>query len=121
MGLARFLTDQGIYVRPHLHIWPASVTYLYKGEFQRRDSLGANQIIYSEEMNLVIAGNGVTYPERTSGKTGRKGSSLFVIQTWLGLLKEHEEADTGFDQHNEMARVFLASEGKQVLLILGST
>jgi redox-sensitive bicupin YhaK (pirin superfamily) len=51
MGPAEFLTDQGIDVRPHPHIGLATVTYLYKGEFQHRDSLGTNQMIYPGEVN----------------------------------------------------------------------
>lgn len=45
-GPAEFITDQGIDVRPYLHIGLATVTYLYKGEFQHQDSLGTNQMIY---------------------------------------------------------------------------
>ena len=43
MGPAEFITDQGIDVRPHPHIGLATVTYLYKGEFQHQDSLGTHQ------------------------------------------------------------------------------
>ena len=44
-GPAEFVTGQGVDVRPHPHIGLATVTYLYRGEFQHRDSLGSNQII----------------------------------------------------------------------------
>jgi redox-sensitive bicupin YhaK (pirin superfamily) len=120
MGPAEFLTDQGIDVRLHPHIGLATVTYLYKGEFQHRDSLGTNQMIYPGEVNWMIAGNGVTHSERTSEKTRKKGSSLFGIQTWVALPEEHEETDAGFEHHNEAASPFLEGEGKQVRLILGS-
>jgi redox-sensitive bicupin YhaK (pirin superfamily) len=39
MGPAEFLTGKGVDVRPHPHIGLATVTYLYRGEFQHRDSL----------------------------------------------------------------------------------
>jgi redox-sensitive bicupin YhaK (pirin superfamily) len=120
MGPAEFLTDQGIDVRPHPHIRLATVTYLYKGEFQHRDSLGTNQMIYPGEVNWMIAGNSVTHSERTSEKTRKKGSSLFGIQTWVALPEEHEETDAGFEHHNEAALPFLEGEGKQVRLILGN-
>ena len=46
MGPAELLTDQGIDVRPHPHIGLGTVTYLYQGHFQHRDSLGTNQVIH---------------------------------------------------------------------------
>ena len=69
MGPAEFITDSGIDVRPHPHIGLATVTYLYQGEFQHRDSLGTNQMIYPGEVNWMIAGNGVTHSERPSPET----------------------------------------------------
>ncbi|MEL6965972.1 MAG: pirin family protein [Pseudomonadota bacterium] len=120
MGPAEFLTDQGIDVRPHPHIGLATVTYLYKGEFQHRDSLGTNQMIYPGEVNWMIAGNGVTHSERTSAETRKTGSNLFGIQTWVALPEHAEETDAGFEHHGEGALPFLEAEGKQVRLIIGN-
>lgn len=119
MGPAEFLTDQGIDVRPHPHIGLATVTYLYKGEFQHRDSLGTNQMIYPGEVNWMIAGNGVTHSERTSAQTRQGSSSLFGIQTWVALPEKHEEIDAGFEHHAEADLPFLQGEGKQLRLIIG--
>ena len=69
MGPAEFITGQGIDVRPHPHIGLATVTYLYRGEFQHRDSLGSNQMIFPGELNWMVAGRGVTHSERTSPET----------------------------------------------------
>ncbi|MEM9732880.1 MAG: pirin family protein [Pseudomonadota bacterium] len=120
MGPAEFLTDQGIDVRPHPHIGLATVTYLYKGEFQHRDSLGTNQMIYPGEVNWMIAGNGVTHSERTSAETRKTGSNLFGIQTWVALPEKDEETDAGFEHHGQNALPFIEGEGKQVRLIIGN-
>lgn len=120
MGPAEFLTEQGIDVRPHPHIGLATVTYLYSGEFQHRDSLGSNQMIYPGEVNWMIAGNGVTHSERTSAQTRQGPSCLFGVQTWVALPDEHEEVDSGFEHHKQDALPFLGSEGKQLRLILGT-
>jgi redox-sensitive bicupin YhaK (pirin superfamily) len=119
MGPAEFLTGQGIDVRPHPHIGLATVTYLYKGEFQHRDSLGTNQMIYPGEVNWMIAGNGVTHSERTSEKTRQNPSSLLGIQTWVALPEEAEETGAAFEHHGREALPFLEGEGKQVRLIIG--
>lgn len=119
MGPAEFLTGQGIDVRPHPHIGLATVTYLYEGEFQHRDSLGTNQMIYPGEVNWMIAGNGVTHSERTSEATRQGTSPLFGIQTWVALPEADEEVDAGFEHHSQAALPFLEGEGKEVRLILG--
>lgn len=120
MGPVEFLTDQGIDVRPHPHIGLATVTYLYKGEFQHRDSLGTNQMIYPGEVNWMIAGNGVTHSERTSVETRKGASSLFGIQTWVALPEKDEETNAGFEHHAQDALPFIEGEGKEVRLIIGN-
>lgn len=118
-GPAEFVTGQGIDVRPHPHIGLATVTYLYEGEFQHRDSLGTNQMIYPGEVNWMIAGNGVTHSERTSEETRQGASKLFGIQTWVALPESHEEIEAGFEHHGKDALPFLESDGKQLRLIIG--
>jgi len=118
-GPADFITGQGIDVRPHPHIGLATVTYLYDGEFQHRDSLGTNQMIHPGEVNWMIAGNGVTHSERTSQATRNGAHKLFGIQTWVALPDAHEDVDAGFEHHGKAALPFLESDGKQVRLIIG--
>jgi redox-sensitive bicupin YhaK (pirin superfamily) len=120
MGPAEFLTAQGIDVRPHPHIGLATVTYLYQGEFQHRDSLGTNQMIYPGEVNWMIAGHGVTHSERTSATTRQGPSSLYGIQTWVALPEKDEDTAAGFEHHGKEALPFLQGEGKEVRLILGT-
>ncbi|RUR43247.1 pirin family protein [Vreelandella populi] len=121
MGPAEFLTEGGIDVRPHPHIGLATVTYLYKGEFQHRDSLGTNQMIYPGEVNWMVAGNGVTHSERTSPTTRLQSPhSLFGIQTWVALPEEHEDKPATFEHQGQDALPLLQGEGKEVRLILGT-
>lgn len=119
MGPAEFLTDQGIDVRPHPHVGLATITYLYQGEFQHRDSLGTNQMIYPGEVNWMIAGKGVTHSERTSAPTRQNASSLFGIQTWVALPDAHEETAAGFEHLGKDALPMIDEADKQVRLIIG--
>lgn len=120
MGPAEFITGQGIDVRPHPHIGLATVTYLFEGEFQHRDSLGTDQMIYPGEVNWMTAGNGVTHSERTSEATRRGESKLFGIQTWVALPEEKEEMGAGFEHLSADRLPNIEGEGKSVNLILGS-
>lgn len=119
MGPAEFITGQGIDVRPHPHIGLATVTYLFDGEFQHRDSLGTNQMIYPGEVNWMIAGNGITHSERTSQETRTGANRLFGIQTWVALPDNHEETAAAFEHHGQDALPFLEGDGKKVRLIIG--
>jgi redox-sensitive bicupin YhaK (pirin superfamily) len=120
MGPAEFITDGGIDVRPHPHIGLGTVTYLYQGEFQHRDSLGTNQMIYPGAVNWMVAGHGVTHSERTSPETRAGRHSLFGIQTWVALPEAQEEAPASFEHQPKDALPFLEGEGKEVRLILGT-
>ncbi|MEM9329816.1 MAG: pirin family protein [Pseudomonadota bacterium] len=119
-GPAEFLTGQGIDVRPHPHIGLSTVTYLFEGEFQHRDSLGTNQMIYPGEVNWMTAGNGVTHSERTSEETRKGESKLYGIQTWVALPENKEEMDADFEHLSSDQLPYIEGEGKQVNLILGN-
>ncbi|MBX3540046.1 MAG: pirin family protein [Chelatococcus sp.] len=119
-GPAEFLTGQGIDVRPHPHIGLGTVTYLYRGDFHHRDSLGTDQIIHPGALNWMVAGRGVTHSERTSAE-GRSGPhSLFGIQTWVALPDTHEAMLPMFEHHGKDALPTLESDGVALRLILGT-
>ena len=119
MGPAEFLTDQGIDVRPHPHIGLGTVTYLYKGEFQHRDSLGSNQMIHPGAVNWMVAGHGVTHSERTSEATRKGPHPLFGIQTWIALPDDAEDVDPSFEHHPKETLPTLDNDGVKMRLILG--
>lgn len=119
MGPAEFVTGQGIDIRPHPHIGLATVTYLYKGKFHHRDSLGIDQWIEPGAVNLMTAGHGVTHSERVDGDMLKAPYSLFGIQTWIALPEDKEDQPADFVHAPKEALPLLEGEGKQVRLILG--
>jgi len=120
MGPAEFVTGQGIDVRPHPHIGLATVTYLYKGKIHHRDSLGTDQWIEPGAVNWMVAGHGITHSERTDGEIREKPHSLFGIQTWVALTKDHEDRAADFVHAPKASLPLLEGEGKTVRLILGT-
>lgn len=119
-GPVEFLTGQGIDVRPHPHIGLATVTYLFKGEFQHRDSLGSDRMIHPGAVNWMIAGKGVTHSERTSAKTRANPSSLFGIQTWVALPESAEDTEPLFEHQGKEALPYFEDAGVKARLILGN-
>ena len=64
-GPAHFDIGRGMDVRPHPHINLATVTYLFEGAIDHRDSLGTYATIRSGALNLMTAGKGIVHSERT--------------------------------------------------------
>ena len=118
-GPAEFVTGQGVDVRPHPHIGLATVTYLYGGEFQHRDSLGSDQVILPGAVNWMVAGRGVTHSERTSAVTRKAPHSLFGIQTWVALPEASEEIAPSFEHHAKATLPEFDAGGARLRLILG--
>jgi hypothetical protein len=118
-GPAEMITGQGVDVRPHPHIGLATVTYLYRGEFQHRDSLGTNQMILPGAVNWMVAGRGVTHSERTSVASRKAPHSVYGIQTWVALPESVEDAAPSFEHHAEPTLPLIEGDGATVRLILG--
>jgi redox-sensitive bicupin YhaK (pirin superfamily) len=97
MGPARLTVGTGIDVRPHPHINLATVTYLYKGAIDHRDSLGTFATIEPGAVNLMTAGHGIVHSERSPSAERAVGPELSGIQTWLALPEADEERDPAFE------------------------
>lgn len=118
-GPAEFLTGQGIDIRPHPHIGLGTVTYLYRGDFHHRDSIGTDQVILPGAVNWMVAGRGVTHSERTSAAGRRGAHSLYGIQTWIALPESHEDVDPVFEHHERKSLPEFSDGGVTARLILG--
>jgi len=96
-GPARLPAGQGMDVRPHPHINLATVTYLFEGAIEHRDSIGSHQVIEPGAINLMTAGRGIVHSERSPQELRADGPSLYGMQTWLALPDGSEEIDPAFD------------------------
>ncbi|QJR80147.1 pirin family protein [Alteromonas pelagimontana] len=96
MGPAHFPAGSGINVRPHPHINLATVTYLFEGEILHRDSLGSLATITPGDINLMVAGKGITHSERERPEVKHIDHTLHGLQLWLALPEKDEEIDPAF-------------------------
>lgn len=119
MGPAEFRNGAGIDVRPHPHIGLSTVTYLFKGEIQHRDSLGTFLPVRPGEVNLMTAGRGIVHSERTAPDLKAAGHALHGIQSWVALPKTHEETAPGFTHVDADALPIIHAEGKTIRVVLG--
>ena len=119
MGPARLATGEGIDVRPHPHINLATVTYLFAGAIEHRDSLGTRQRIEPGAVNLMTAGHGITHSERSPHDERATGAHLNGIQTWLALPRAKEEMKPGFEHSGSGDLPVIDADGVEVRLIMG--
>lgn len=119
IGPAEILTGKGIDIRPHPHIGLGTVTFLYRGDFHHRDSIGSDLVIEPGAVNWMVAGKGVTHSERTSA-AGRAGPhSLYGIQTWIALPESREDMAPIFEHHGKESLPQFEDGGVTATLILG--
>jgi redox-sensitive bicupin YhaK (pirin superfamily) len=111
---------QGMDVRPHPHIGLSTVTWVYDGIIQHRDSLGFDQAIRPGELNWMTAGKGIVHSERTPEMPRALGQKVYGIQSWVALPQRHEDTAPKFEHVADEALPFLQDGKRQVRVIAGS-
>ncbi len=119
-GPAQMDAGAGMDVRPHPHINLATVTYLFEGAIQHRDSLGSNQVIEPRAINLMTAGSGIVHSERSPTEERAAGPRLYGMQTWLALPDGKEEIDPAFDHVPESGLPVIEGDGVTARVLMGS-
>jgi redox-sensitive bicupin YhaK (pirin superfamily) len=108
----------GMVVSPHPHIGLQTVSWLFGGSIEHRDSVGTHALVKPGELNLMTAGRGISHSEISTDEA----TVLHGVQLWLALPAADRDTEPGFRHyvppvvHGEGwdAQVFLGS-------LLGST
>ncbi|HMO11357.1 MAG TPA: pirin family protein, partial [Actinotalea sp.] len=103
----------GMRVPPHPHTGLQTVSWLFSGEVEHRDSLGTHQLVRPGEMNLMTAGHGISHSEDSTAAT----IVLHGVQLWTVLPEKDRGTAPAFDHHvpplvqlhGGTAQVFLGS------------
>lgn len=119
-GPARLPAGQGMDVRPHPHINLATVTYLFDGAIEHRDSIGSHQVIEPGAINLMTAGSGIVHSERSPQKLRPQGPSMYGMQTWLALPDGGEEVAPAFDHVAGDGLPFVEDGGARARVLMGT-
>lgn len=119
MGPGELLAGEGLDVRPHPHINLATVTYLFDGQIQHKDSLGSDVLIEPGAVNLMTAGRGIVHSERSSVTARLNDQRIFGIQSWLALPEKYEEVAPSFDHHSTLSLPVFQHDGVYARVIAG--
>lgn len=104
-------------VRPHPHIGLATVTYLFEGAMEHRDSAGSVQRIEPGEINWMTAGRGIVHSERAPAEVASKPQRTHGLQLWTGLPRAREEAEPSF-AHTPASRIPRLARGDAHVRVL---
>ncbi len=99
LGPATMPPGKGMDVRSHPHIGLATVTWLFDGALDHRDSLGTVQTIRPGAVNWMTAGRGIVHSERTPPQERASGHTIEAIQTWVALPLSQIEQEPAFAHH----------------------
>ena len=109
---------KGMDVRPHPHINLSTVTWLFKGAIEHRDSLGTFSTIRPGQVNLMTAGRGIVHSERSPKSERDYGPHLYGMQTWLALPDGQEEIEPAFECRSDLP--IIEAGGARAQVIIGS-
>lgn len=101
-GPAQLAPGEAMDVRPHPHINLATVTWLFEGAIDHRDSLGTFATIHPGQVNLMTAGSGIVHSERSPASERPDGPRLYGMQTWLALPDGKEEIAPAFEARRDL-------------------
>lgn len=107
-------------VRPHPHIGLATVTYLFEGAMDHRDSIGTFQRIEPGAINWMTAGRGIVHSERTPKDLVGKPHRTHGLQLWAALPVAHEEDEPGFCHTPSADIPELTVDGARVRVLIGT-
>ncbi len=119
LGPTKFAPGTGVDVRPHPHIALATVTYLFDGSLEHRDSLGTVREIHPGDVNWMSAGSGIAHSERTPQAARELGEYLHAIQSWVALPDGHEDGEPTFVHYPAATLPTRVAEGVALTVIAG--
>lgn len=83
-------------VGAHPHKGFETVTIVYEGEVEHRDSTGAGGVIGPGDVQWMTAASGIVHEEFHSPAFARKGGAFEMVQLWVNLPARDKGADPGY-------------------------
>ncbi len=83
----------GMSVAPHPHTGLQTVSWLFAGEVEHRDSVGSHQFVSPGQLNLMTAGAGIAHSEVSTADS----QWLHGVQLWVALPDAHRHIAPFFE------------------------
>lgn len=114
-------TDRPRGVGAHPHRGFETVTIVYQGEVEHRDSTGAGGIIGPGDVQWMTAAAGILHEEFHSHAFTRQGGTLDMVQLWVNLPAKDKNAAPGYQSllDGDIPSVALANNAGHLRVIAG--
>ncbi|MGP9539735.1 pirin family protein [Brachybacterium sp. AOP43-C2-M15] len=89
------VSDGGMQVARHPHTGLATVSWLFEGAITHRDSIGSHALVRPGDVDLMVAGSGITHSEYSVADT----TILHGVQLWYALPERTRFRDQHFEVH----------------------
>jgi redox-sensitive bicupin YhaK (pirin superfamily) len=108
-------------VDEHPHRGFETVTIVYQGEIEHRDSSGSSGHIGPGDVQWMTAASGIVHEEKHGSEFTRQGGTLEMVQFWVNLPQRHKTAEPGYQAIRDatIPSVTLPDEAGQVRVIAG--
>ncbi|MDY7534222.1 pirin family protein [Pseudomonas sp. Bout1] len=114
-------TEQRRGVGQHPHRGFETVTIVYKGEVEHRDSTGAGGTIGPGDVQWMTAARGIIHEEFHSEAFARSGGALEMVQLWVNLPAKDKMTEAGYQTllNSDIPTLPLADNAGSLRLIAG--
>lgn len=115
-------TTQRRGVGQHPHRGFETVTIVYDGEVEHRDSTGQGDTIGPGDVQWMTAGRGILHEEFHSAGFAARGGDFEMVQLWVNLPKTHKMAEPGYQgiTDAQIPSVPLPGDAGRVRVIAGA-
>ncbi len=112
-------TPRGVGQHPHKGF--ETVTIVYQGELEHRDSTGAGGVIGPGDVQWMTAGSGILHQEFHSEAFTQAGGTLEMVQLWVNLPAQNKGAKPNYQdiRDNDIPRIALPNDAGVLRLIAG--
>jgi quercetin 2,3-dioxygenase len=109
-------------VGAHPHRGFETVTIVYSGEVEHRDSSGGGGIVRPGDVQWMTAASGLVHEEFHGSEYAKRGGSFEMIQLWVNLSAKDKKAPPGYQNITtaQIPQVDLPSGGGTVRVIAGN-
>jgi quercetin 2,3-dioxygenase len=108
-------------VGEHPHRGFETVTIVYQGEVEHRDSTGAGGLIGAGDVQWMTAAGGIMHEEMHSADFARSGGFFQLVQLWVNLPAKDKMGDPGYQTllSKDIPKIGLAGDAGTVRIIAG--
>jgi redox-sensitive bicupin YhaK (pirin superfamily) len=109
-------------VGTHPHRGFETVTFVYEGYIEHRDSSGGGGVIGPGDVQWMTAANGILHDEFQTQEVSEKGGRQHMLQLWVNLPAKHKKSPPKYQSiKNEQISTFKVDDKESIVRVVAGT